>query len=284
MSKTPSPVFTKQSITSTLRDILKKLDTLYRESESLRQSFLKQIETHQIPHTDNIRHPDLWIVYPFFTTLLGKLYPDKDISILDWGGLYGHVTALLNKMGYTASNYLLNLPENYEIFQSAFQLATIFGKDPNRLSLPDTSCDVVISSGVLEHVRDDRLGDENLILKEIARVLKPGGTFWIWYLPSRYSLSEALSRLTERWCHTYLFDKYQITSLLQQNGFQVLFLARHGFLPGTLKRGVLHFCSLSSLFRLDMALANFPGLRTLGANFFVIARKPSPETGIPPAS
>ena len=283
MSGILPPTLTKQSISSTLRDTLKKLDTIYKETEPLRQSFLKLIETHQIPYTDNIRHPDLWIVYPFFTSLLERLYSDKRIFILDWGGLYGHVTALLNKMGYTVSNYLLYLPENYEIFQPSFQIETIYGKDPNHLNLPDASCDVVISSGVLEHVRDDGRGDENLILKEITRVLKPGGTFWIWYLPSRYSLSEVLSRFTGRWHHTHLFDEHRITSLLQRNGLQIIFLARHGLLPGTLKRRFLRFCSTASLFRLDMALANFPGLRTLGANFFIIARKPSLVTDILPA-
>ena len=181
----------------------------------------------------------------------------------------------MKKAGYgNACNYLLNIPSRYDLFRKAFQLKTIYGKNPNHLDLPDHSHELVVSSGVLEHVREDGKGDERRILREIHRVLKPGGTFWIWYLPSKYSLSEALSRLTRRWHHSRLFEKHQIISLLRQAGFEVLFLNRHGFLPGTLKRGVSPLLSSPLTFKMDTRFAALPGLSFFAANFFIIAVKP----------
>ncbi len=262
------------TLAQAFRAILKNSADIYAAAEPLRQIFLKLVETHQVPYTDNLRHPDLWIVYPCFTSLIERLYPSPDVTILDWGGLYGHVTTLLNRMGYkNVHNYLLDIPHCYEIFRQALHIETCYGHDPNLLSLPDASYDIVISSGVLEHVREDGKGEETLILSEIRRVLKPGGTFWIWYLPNRYSLSEALSRLTGRWHHRYRYSQRQITSLLREAGFDLLYLTRHGFLPGTLKRRISPPISVPSLFRSDMFLANLPFLKTLAANFLIISGK-----------
>ena len=266
---------TKKSILSASYKNLANTPSISRHAEPLRKAFLDIISTHQLAYTENIHHPDLWLVYPFYVSLIRHLYPHRDIAILDWGGLYGHVTALLKEAGYSNTcNYLLNIPSHYDLFRKAFQLKTLYGKNPNHLDLPDHSHELVISSGVLEHVREDGKGDERCILREIHRVLKPGGTFWIWYLPSKYSLSEALSKLTRRWHHSWLFEKREIISLLRQTGFEVLFLNRHGFLPGTLKRLLSPIFPPALMFKMDTRLATFPGLSFFAANFFIIAVKP----------
>ncbi|RTZ92957.1 MAG: hypothetical protein DSY91_02865 [Deltaproteobacteria bacterium] len=244
---------------------------------------MKIIAAHHVAYADNIRHPDLWIAYPFFTALIKKLYPLRETSILDWGGLYGHVTVLLRKAGFeNVHNYLLHYPPPYDLFRESFQIETLLGKDPNHIDVASASYDIVISSGVLEHVREDGIGDDTLILKDIHRVLKPGGTLWIWYLPSKYSASEAVNRLTGRWHHTFLYTRQKITSLLEKNGFQTLFLARHGFLPGALKRLISPPISPATLFKMDYTLANLPILRAIAANFFIIAGKVGSDGRITP--
>jgi len=276
--KNRSPL-TIKDVLSAFYETLASIPAIYRQSGPLRKAFLDIISSHRIAYTDNIRHPDLWIIYPFYVSLIKRLYPSINTAILDWGGLYGHVTALLKEAGYdNICNYLLNIPRRYDLFQKAFQLKTVYGENPNHLNLPDHSYELVISSGVLEHVREDGIGDERRNLREIHRILTPGGTFWIWYLPSKYSLPEALSRLTGRWHHTRLFEKRQITTLLQQAGFQILFLSRHGFLPGTLKRLLSPIFPPALMFKMDTRFAAFPGLSLFAANFFIIALKPNPDS------
>ncbi len=280
MTDSSPPPLSPEAIASAFRDVMKNISAIHENTEPLRRAFMKIVDAHQVPFTDNLRHPDLWIVYPCFTTLVKKLYPSTATAILDWGGLYGHVTTLLKNLGYkTVHNYLLNIPENYKTFQQTFHIKTRYGRNPNHLDVPDAFYDIVISSGVLEHVREDGVGDEALVLADIMRVLKPGGTFWIWYLPSRYSPSEAFNRLTGRWHHAYLYNKREIVFSLQLAGFEILFLSRHGFFPGALKRNLAPPLSPATLFRLDTTLSNLPILRIFAANFLVIAKKP----GIPPA-
>ena len=269
----------RRDISLAFHEILSDIPDIYRRAEPLRKTFLNIILSHRIAYAENILHPDLWIVYPFYVSLIKHLYPRRDITILDWGGLYGHVTALLKEAGYeNTRNYLLNIPSRYDLFRETFKFKTLYGKNPNHLDLPDHSHDIVISSGVLEHVREDGMGDERVILQEIRRILKPGGTFWIWYLPSKYSPSEALNRLTRRWHHTWLPGKREIISLLRQAGFQILFLSRHGFLPGTLKRGISPPLSPALMFKIDTRFATFPGLSFFAANFFIMAMKPGPHS------
>ncbi len=62
--------------------------------------------------------------------------------------------------------------------------------DLAKLDFPDDSFDVVLLNEVLEHVPDD-----NLALREIARVLRPGGAFFL-FTPCRYYPIETHGFLT----------------------------------------------------------------------------------------
>ena len=66
--------------------------------------------------------------------------------------------------------------------------------------------------------------------------------------------------------------------MLRQAGFQILFLNRHGFLPGTLKRLLSPILSPPLMFKIDARLAAFPGLSFFAANFFIIAVKHGSNT------
>ena len=74
----------KKSILSAFYENLANVPTIYRRAEPLRKAFLDIISTHQLAYTENIRHPDLWIVYPFYVSLI-KRFILLEISLFSTG-------------------------------------------------------------------------------------------------------------------------------------------------------------------------------------------------------
>lgn len=202
--------------------------------EELRLAYVRLIHAGRVTHAENILARSDWLGYVHYGRLVSDRVPDRSARIIDWGGLYGHVTLILRDLGYeNVTNYLLHENPYYPLFQEALHIPTGWGKHPNRLELQDESVEVFISSGVLEHVTEDGMGNENAILLEIHRVLKPGGWFFIWNLPARWGSSEILASLAGKWHHSRRYRKPDIRHLLDRSGFQVLELYKHKFLPGT---------------------------------------------------
>ncbi|MCC7499760.1 MAG: class I SAM-dependent methyltransferase [Bryobacterales bacterium] len=79
------------------------------------------------------------------------------------------------------------------------------------------SFDVVIASGVLEHVPMDYES-----LKEVHRVLRPAGRLIITYLPNRTSLEEWQRRRRAAEYHQRLYTLEQLKELLLHTGFSPL--------------------------------------------------------------
>jgi SAM-dependent methyltransferase len=83
-----------------------------------------------------------------------------------------------------------------------------------RLPYADARFDAVISSGVLEHVPMDYES-----LKEIHRVLRPGGKLVVTYLPNRASAEEWRSRRRGQPSHVRLYGRGELRRLLLHSGF-----------------------------------------------------------------
>jgi len=89
--------------------------------------------------------------------------------------------------------------------------------------------DVVCASEILEH-----LPDPQNALKEVARILRPGGLLWA-TTPSAGSLSFRISGA--KWSvisppeHTQLFSKKAVSDMLSKAGFSRIRLRTHGFNP-----------------------------------------------------
>ena len=104
-------------------------------------------------------------------------------DILDVGGRKSHYTigvpgniTITDLPRETEIQKILNLGVNGQIIGKTFErrsnVAAIVFDDMTRSSLVDNAFDFAISIEVLEHVEEDEL-----FIKEVHRVLKPGGTF-----------------------------------------------------------------------------------------------------------
>ncbi|HWH08735.1 MAG TPA: methyltransferase domain-containing protein [Candidatus Thermoplasmatota archaeon] len=269
MGRGPEP----QDVARARREAIRALPQETAWAAPLRRRYVEEVARTGVGFADNLRNPYAWVVYVYYTGLLQRLLPDKRARIVDWGGLYGHVTALLRERGYEdTSNYLLFLPDRYADFERTFALPTLYGKEPNALALPDASVDCFISSGVLEHVREDGVGREDLVLKEVRRVLKPGGILAVWHLPTTLAAADLWGKLRGRWYHRYRYGERQVRRLVADAGLDLVHLERHGgSVPGTALRvaGAPPARQLAS----DLAWGKVPVARLTAQNFALIARR-----------
>lgn len=261
----------------TRRKILAELQRsdLFRD---LRDEYARIIVENGVTHAENISRLSDWVVYLYYCSMINHLEPEKNAHIVDWGGGNGHVTQVLRAMGYSnVKNYLLYVPGYYQLFQRRFDIPTLFGEDPNRLNLSSESVDVFISSGVLEHVREDGIGREEVILAEIHRVLKPNGLLFIWNLPAMLSTSELLCIITSRWRHKYVhkyrYWKSTVIRLLGAAGFDVIYLDKHTFMPGAVMRLLEGKINPGTLMAVDDFISRIFPFSIFARNFGIVAKK-----------
>lgn len=157
-------------------------------------------------------------------------YLPAGAEVLDWGCGNGHVSYGLDRLGYRVSGYSFedfglrrHLGEGYRFEQAP-------PDEPSKLPFPDDSFDAVLSVGVLEHVRETG-GDEVASLREIERVLRPGGVFLCYHFPNQYSLIEAIRRTSTSVTHRYRYTRGDIERLCDQGGLELAASGRYGALP-----------------------------------------------------
>lgn len=156
-------------------------------------------------------------------------------KVLDWGCGNGHFSYALVRLGYKAvgfsgydspSHHLREVlsPTGYEFYEMA-------ADEPRALPFPDESFEVVASVGVLEHVRETS-GSEVGSLREICRVLKPGGRLICYHFPTRFSLIQFLAMLVPgKHHHRFRHTRRVIEDLCRQAGLKVVEIQRYAFLP-----------------------------------------------------
>jgi len=152
--------------------------------------------------------------------------------VLDWGGGNGHFSFFLADSGFETTAYSFEIPNLLEILKSKnYHFRCADPADPIGLPFPDASFQAVCSVGVLEHVRETG-GNESASLKEIFRVLEPGGCFLVYHLPNLHSWIEALASLfPARHRHRCRYGRKDIRRLCGDAGFAVVELRRYGSLP-----------------------------------------------------
>jgi SAM-dependent methyltransferase len=245
--------------------------------EELRRRFVGLIETHRVPHAENITARSDWLFYVYFCRWVTTFLPDRQARIIDWGGLYGQVTRILHCLGYSGtSNYLLHENPHYPIFQQTLDIPTLWGRHPNQLELEDRSVDAFISSGVLEHVREDGVGDETVILKEVHRVLKEDGRLFIWNLPARWGSSELLAILAGKWHHAYRYRRKDVLQLFPTTDWEMVTLDKHKFLPGTAREWLGRWIDPVRLLQGDDRLSRWWPFSVFARDYVIVAKKIEP--------
>lgn len=142
------------------------------------------------------------------------------IRILDWGTGKGHITYLLVRAGFPVTSCDLARDTADSSFgQETPILDEMRGtvvplRHDWHLPFEDESFSVVVSFGVLEHVRDDRRS-----MHEIGRVLRPGGIFYISFLPYFLSWTQRLAHLRGNYYHDRLYRKNTLRILARDAGF-----------------------------------------------------------------
>lgn len=214
--------------------------------------------------------------YRGFYTLVDR-YLTPGCDVLDWGCGNGHASYGLWRRGFHVSGFSFEDFGLRKHLDKHYDLRTGTEDDPSGLPFDDQSFDGVMSVGVLEHVRETG-GNEAASLREIARVLRAGGTFICYHFPNKYSLIEALSRRNpDIHSHQFRYTRADIEQLCLGAGLDLLEVRRYGALPRNLwhrtPRSIGDSALVAKIWNgLDRILAAaFPRWTQ---NYLFVARKP----------
>jgi SAM-dependent methyltransferase len=163
-------------------------------------------------------------------------YVPEGSLCLDWGCGSGHFSYFLVHSGYSTRAFSFDPPPSYIVSEPRFQHSRGNMSDPFSLPYPSENFDAVFSIGVLEHVHEFG-GDQARSVRELERVLKPGGHFVVFHLPNRYSWIESLVRVLNRWtgsqrhAHSKLYTRLMFEELLEGTSFEILDSGRYNIIP-----------------------------------------------------
>lgn len=141
--------------------------------------------------------------------------------VLDWGSRHAPDACLFRaSCGHELHLHASDLddPTGYAPFHQFAGVEYAKLDHVYRLPYPDDLFDAVVGSGTLEHTAMDYES-----LKELWRVLKPGGRLAIAYLPNRWSIDEWRRRRQKRHgAHPRLYTRGELRHLLLHTGFRLV--------------------------------------------------------------
>jgi ubiquinone/menaquinone biosynthesis C-methylase UbiE len=197
-------------------------------------------------------------------------------TVLDWGCRHA-VDACLVRMlqGSEAELYGCDVDAaDYKAFFDFARLSYARLTHPYLLPYDDNSFDAVIGSGVLEHVPNDSES-----LKELYRVIKPGGFFIMTMLPNKLSYTEWLNRRLGNPHHLRTYSLAEARRMCMHHGFLPISCGYHQVLPtlSSPKGGIFDFPLanrlVEKLFSLNYYLERLWPINRLATNIFIVARK-----------
>jgi SAM-dependent methyltransferase len=188
----------------------------------------------------------------------------KGAHVLDWGAGFGQMTYILTKLGFVVTPYDVIQRQHNLFAESGTEL--IFGTEEKKIPFRDTEFDGALSCGVLEHVPNIPGS-----IAEIFRVLKPGGTFFIYNLPYILSPSEFYAAYRKISVHPIRFTKSGTAQLLEEAGFTVPEVGHENGIPKRLSGPLKIFRPFSNAFpglflALDRLITTIPLVRSLISN------------------
>ena len=197
-------------------------------------------------------------------------------SVLDWGCGNGHFSFFLASLGATVTGFSFE-PRPLAMKESAsFSFVAGTPDDPSSLPFPTAFFDAVVGVGVLEHVWETG-GDEVASLRELARVVKPGGFLLTFHFPSDTGWIETAVRALrlKKHLHGRRYGAERIRQLWTEGGFTIVDVGRYNalpraelsFLPAVLKHSEVFATAYDFVDRLIARAV--PRVCT---NYFVVAR------------
>lgn len=173
---------------------------------------------------------DFWDRFP--RTFLNKFIEVSSGKVLDIGSGPGRDGLLLKQAGLDV--VCIDASEEMVRMSTERGLESIVG---DLVSLPfgDSTFDAVWAYTSLLHIHKSEIGNS---LKEIKRVLKPGGTFGLGMMEGDGEEYKVTSKVSEPRLFSY-YSKAELEDLLRQFGFEVLYFEQ--FIPGS--RNYFNFIS-----------------------------------------
>ena len=193
--------------------------------------------------------------------------------LLDWGCGYGQMTYLLRQRGMEVMSYDVIKRPHIDELPAFGTLDITYGDDSWRLPYADAAFDAVLSCGTLEHVPEPVRS-----CQEVARVLRPGGLFFITMLPNRWAAIEALNARLGISDHPVKYSRGTALALLRAAGFDVEGWRHANMLPknlpGPLARLAPVYSAISPVVSTaDRALSVLPLVNTISGTLEIVASK-----------
>jgi len=164
-------------------------------------------------------------------------YVPAAATVLDWGSGQGFFSYWLVRNGYHVTALDLHRPAMEQLIGGIAPDRFTFTDPTGPIELPfeSASFDVITSVGVLEHVPDTG-GDVAGSLREVARVLRPGGLFICVHFPNRRSWIEWLVRtgFPGKHAHLHRWEVGDLVQLTRPAGLEIREAMRYGAFPRNL--------------------------------------------------
>ncbi len=231
-----------------------------------------------LPSHRFLENPSGQLAYVYLTQFVRALAeqhagrPFHELTVLDWGCGKGHVSKLLQQMapGRLESCDILSKKDDSAFGQETpilkqFGIAVKPLEHDFLLPYEDNSFDVVLSVGVLEHVPNDQAS-----LAEIERVLRPGGLFFCFFLPTKLSWTQAIARHRGNEYHDRLYTKTQVGEMLETAGLSLLDFWYRQLLP----KNTVIYPSFRTFEKLDQLVTEHTPLRHFATNVEFVCMKP----------
>ena len=210
-----------------------------------------------------------------YERIADRIAADAPGHVLDWGCGWGLQSELMRERGLevTSFEYSEQVSEpTVEPLERFPHIHAHKSPDPVKLPFDDDSFDAALSCGVLEHVMDP-----DGSLDELHRVLRPGGTLYVYKLPNSLSYLEWIARRIGIYHHgVHQFDKlYRLAegrAMIERHGYTVLEQRHANMLPLTLTSGIAARLA-GVIWGLSRALSRVPVLNRLATNVEYVATR-----------
>jgi ubiquinone/menaquinone biosynthesis C-methylase UbiE len=194
--------------------------------------------------------------------VLGALAGRTPGTVLDAGAGTGRLARVLDGAGWSVTALDVSREMLAALMRSLPTCETVHGTLGAPLPLPDAAFDAVVSMRVLKYV-----ADLDTALREIARVLRPGGRAVLEF-PNRWSVA----RLGYRGAPVRFVGIREVTALLEHAGFEVVGRVAGPRLPQPVWARATSRRTAALATRIDRAIAGVLGGdgRLLGARSLIL--------------